>query len=362
MKKRSAQAPPSPAAAIAQLDATILDLLNQRLDLARQAGAPAPVQVSTDREQEALARLEAANAGPLPREALRAIYREILSAEEALTRPRRVAYFGPAMTNTHLATLRKFGQSTQTVAKATIADVFDEVDKDRADFGVVPFENSTEGAVTSTFDLFGDFTDSDVGIVGEVYMRIHNHLMATGDMKDLRVLYSHPQVFGQCRRWLLQNLPQCSLVEVGTTVAGARRAAEEGPGSGALANELAAAHFGLRVLQHSVEDVSGNTTRFLVLGKTPPPPGRQDKTSILFDVKDRVGALYDALLPFKENEVNLTMIQSRPAKDRSWGYLFFVDFLGHADDPGIRRAIAGLSEHCEFVKRLGSYPHSPDSV
>lgn len=340
------------------LDAEIVRLINQRYELAQQAGGSAAGLPASDQENQLLARLDAANDGPLQADTLRAVFREILSGETALLRPVSVAYLGPEMTFSHLATTRKFGESVQTRSKQTIIDIFEDVEKDVADYGVVPVENSTEGAVTVTFD---QFHQTSVKIVSELYMRIHHHVLAQGALEDIRVLYSHPQVLGQCRRWIQQNLPRCEVTPVSSTSVAAAKVAED-VGAGAVAGLLAAEKYGLNIVSRNVEDISENTTRFLVLGKHSPPPSGDDKTSILFALEDRVGALYDALYAFKTNDVNLAMIQSRPSKQRSWDYFFFVDFMGHAEDPVNRSAIAALEENCKFVKQLGSYPRSPDPV
>ncbi len=268
--------------------------------------------------------------------------------------PLSVAYFGAETSFTHQAALRQFGTHVTALSMATIADVFDAVEQGKVHEGVVPVENSTEGAITVTFDLF---SDKAVTIAAEVYMRIHHHLLANGPLEAITVVYSHPQVFGQCRRWLQQHLPGRSLVEVGSTPLAAARAAAE-PNAAALAGTLAADKHGLKVLHRNIEDSTENTTRFLVLSKQAPLPTGDDKTSLMFGVEDRVGALYDALVPFKENGVNLSMILSRPSRKRTWDYVFFVDFQGHIHDAASQRAVEGLRRHCRSVKHLGSYPRA----
>jgi chorismate mutase / prephenate dehydratase len=361
--RHAADAPTDEAAkAVAAVDEKLIQLLNQRFALTKQvaqSSGQAPLDLAAaDLEKDVLPRLLAANAGPLQPATLKAIYREIIAGEQSLLQPVTVSFMGPELTYSHQATLKKFGASVKSRCRANITEVFDDVNRDQVTYGVVPVENSTEGAVTVTFDLL---PDTGVKIVAELYLRIHNHLMGRCPLAEIKTVYSHPQPFAQCRRWLQQNLPGRQLVEVASTAAAAARAANE-PGTAAIASILAADHYGLQVLAHKIEDLTENTTRFMVLSRHLPPPTGDDKTSLVFAVDDRVGALYDALLPFKEHQVNLTMIQSRPSKRKSWDYYFFVDFLGHIDDPAPSRAIAALRQQCRMVKHLGSYPRAQDPV
>ena len=273
-----------------------------------------------------------------------------------MTQTGSIAYLGPAGTFTHQAAINQFGSQANLVPLTTIADVFAQVEAGDADFGVVPIENSTEGAVTDTYDLFADY---DVVITAEIYLKIHHHLAAAGEREAIKVLYSHPQVFGQCRHWLRDSMPHCTTVEVTSTTAAAKRAVED-HSAGALVGTTAADLYGLTVLEENIEDMSDNVTRFLVLGKSITAPTGDDKTSLLLAIEDRVGALYDALLPFKQHGVNLTLIHSRPSKQKNWEYFFFIDFSGHLDDATNRQAVADISEHCKFVNHLGSYPRCPD--
>ncbi len=344
-----------------ELDRQIIELVNQRYRKAVEAvagGLPVPELTTADLEQRALCELTEINRGPMSEQTLQAVYREIISGQFALVRPVKVAFFGAEGSFTHLATLRKFGESVETTSRQAVGDVFDDVAKGTVDFGVVPVENSTEGAVTVTFDLF---QEASVKIYSEIYVRIHHYLLANYPREELRVIYSHPQVFGQCRRWIQQNLPKCDLVEVSNTTAGAERAARE-EHAGALAGILAAEKYGLKVLARNVEDFSENITRFLVLSRRSPERTEDDKTSVMFVIEDKVGALYDSLLPFKTRGVNLSMIQSRPSKRKSWDYLFFVDCLGHFSDAKLQDALSELSNQCKFVKILGSYPRAQEPV
>jgi len=344
-----------------EIDERIIALVNERYNRAieaRQAGLPVPELTASDLETLSLERLNGLNLGPMSQTSLQAIYREIISGQLSLVRPARVAFFGAEGSFTHLAALRKFGESVQCVSRPTVADVFDEVAKDCAEYGVVPVENSTEGVVTATFDLF---VEANVQVYSEIYLRIHHYLMARCPREAIKVVYSHPQVLGQCRRWIQQNLGDCHIVEVSNTTAAAERAAKE-PDAAALGGILLAEKYDLHVLASNVEDFSENITRFLVLSKQTPAKTGDDKTSLMFAIQDKVGALYDSLLPFKQDGVSLSMIQSRPSKRKSWDYVFFVDLLGDANEPTIHHAIDELSRHCKHVKILGTYPRAADPV
>mgnify|MGYP006286862561 CR=1 FL=1 len=340
------------------VDDHILQLLNNRYELVRQVAAVKRREgvdfFDPNREKTLLARLCEKNPGPIKDETLRAVYREILSGSLALEQPLTVAFLGPATTFTHQAALRQFGHSVRYLAQQTIPDVFESVIRDRARFGVVPVENSTEGAVTHTLDMF---TDISIRICAEINMAVHHNLLAACEKDAIRVIYSHPQVFGQCRQWLSKNLPGATLVEVSSTTEAAVRCADEA-NAGALASALAADRYHLKVVEENLEDFSDNITRFLVLGTEQPAPTGDDKTSMLFVVRDRVGALYDSLRPLSAHKINLTFIESRPSRRKSWEYYFFVDFYGHISDPVVQQALDELGEHCQFVRILGSYPRA----
>ncbi|MBT3380073.1 MAG: prephenate dehydratase [Lentisphaerae bacterium] len=347
---------------IDRLDAQIVGLLNQRfqhvLDVGeykRERGLEVYVP---ERESLLLKRLAELNEGPMDSATLRAVYREIISAARLLEDPLGIAFLGPESTFTHQAALNKFGRNAHYLSKRTIADVFDAVERDHVSYGVVPVENSTEGAVTHTLDMF---LDSSVKICAEVNMVVHHNLLSHSAKGKLRVIYSHPQVFGQCRRWLQSNLPGVPLIEVSSTTEAAARSSHE-EDAGALASSLAAERYGLEIQEANIEDLTDNTTRFLVLGKQEPKQTGDDKTSILFVVRDRVGALYDSLKPLSEHEISMTFIESRPSRRKSWEYYFFVDFLGHLSEENVQESLEGLGEHCQFVKIMGSYPRggAPD--
>jgi chorismate mutase/prephenate dehydratase len=253
-----------------------------------------------------------------------------------------------------MASVRKFGSSLRYEPMPSITDVFAEVSKGRADYGVVPIENSTEGAVTHTYDMF---TDSELKICAQIMLPIRHNLMAACPRKQIKKIYSIAQVFAQCRQWLQVNMPHAELVEVSSSTRAAEIAKGE-PGAGALASALAAEVYGLMIHDDNIQDSSENVTRFLVIGRKYPSRTGNDKSSIMFAVQDRVGALHDCVASFKKFKINMTKIESRPSKRKAWEYYFFVDFLGHAGDPGVKKALAELAKHTMFVKILGSYPNT----
>jgi chorismate mutase/prephenate dehydratase len=342
---------------INNLDEEILNLLNRRGQVAlqigelkRQQGLPYFVP---EREAEILERLVGQNRGPLTADAVRAIWREVLSASLALEHPLAVAYLGPPATFTHQAAVRRFGSSAQFIPVRSIANIFDEVERGRAQYGVVPVENSTEGAVNVTLDkLF----DADVVIVGEVTLDIAEHLLSrASDLGEIKLVCSHPQALAQCRGWLAAHLPEVPTEEMSSTTASAERAKED-PSVAAIASEMAARLYDLPILRARIEDNAANSTRFLVIGRRPAPPTGRDKTSILFSMKNEPGVLYSILAPFAERRLNLTKIESRPTKRRPWEYVNFVDFEGHRDTEDVRAVLAEVKERCQFLKVLGSYP------
>lgn len=342
---------------IDDIDSEILRLLNRRAEIVIEIGKVKKNEKvefhSPEREREILERLEKNNPGPFPNEALRAVYREILSASLSLEQPLRVAYFGPKATFTHLAAMQQFGFSAQYIPVESIKEVFDAVEREHVDYGVVPVENSTEGVVSYTLDMF---IDSDLKIAAEIMTEIsHNLLSLTGKIEDIKKIYSHPQATAQCRGWLESNLPKIPIIEATSTARAAEIAAQD-PSAGAIASELAAMLYGLQIVQKRIEDVINNYTRFLVIAKRHLSRTGNDKTSIMFSIKDRVGALHSMLEPFARNEINLTKIESRPSRKKAWDYLFFVDFEGHIEDEKIKMTLEEVKNECLFLKVLGSYP------
>jgi chorismate mutase / prephenate dehydratase len=342
---------------IDDVDRQLLGLLNQRAALAREVGQAkretgSPVFVP-EREHAILDRLLQLNQGPLPAEAIRAIWREIFSAARGLEGPFRVAHLGPPATFTHLAALRQFGGRAEYLPLRTIHDVFTEVEHGRAEVGVVPVENSTEGAVNHTLDRL---IDSELLICGEIQLEVHHYLLSRAqDLAEVKQVLSHPQALAQCREWLDRHLPHAQAVEVPSTSLAAERAVED-PTVAAISSELAGEIYHLPVLRDRIEDLAQNVTRFLVIGRRPVGPTGRDKTSILLSIKDEVGALYRILEPLAAARVSLTKIESRPTRRRPWEYVFFVDFQAHQADAVAQQALAALRERCLFLKVLGSYP------
>lgn len=343
---------------IDQFDEKILELLNQRASLAQKIGhakslGNEEIYVPA-REKAILQRISSLNQGPLSEQAVRFIYREVLSASRSLEASIRVAYLGPEATFTHMAARERFGLSSTFLPVASIGDVFQEVSQGRADFGVVPIENSTEGVVTHTLDML---VEADVKISAEVSLEIHQCLISrSGQTDQIQRIVSHPQALAQCRRWLLGHFPHLPTNEVTSTAQAAQMAAED-PSLAAVASSLASEIYCLRVVEENIEDQAKNVTRFFVIGNHPSRPSGDDKTSVVFSVKDEVGILHRMLEPFAKNKVNLTKIESRPLKHKTWEYLFFLDFNGHREEPKIRKALNQLEERCIFVKVLGSYPY-----
>ncbi len=342
---------------IDHVDEQILELLNERASLARKIGQTKSLDRQDifvpSREKEIFRRLSGLNRGPLPEKSVHAIYREILSASRALEAPLVVAYFGPEATYTHMAARDRFGSSTSYIPMPSIPDVFQEVKQGRADCGVVPIENSTEGVVTHTLDML---VEADVKICAEVILEVHHYLLSrSGKAEDIRQIVSHPQALAQCRRWLTGKYPKIPANEASSTAQAAQMAAQD-PALAAVASQLAKELYGLETVQANIEDQANNITRFLVIGGQTPRPSGEDKTSIVFSVKDEVGVLHRMLDPFAKNRINLSKIESRPLKQKPWEYVFFLDLEGHIQEPRIQRALKKLEKSCLFIKILGSYP------
>jgi len=343
---------------IDEIDTKIIGLLNQRTQIARETGkkksAAGKEIYAPDRESEVYRKIEVlAEKEGLPKDALKSIYREIMSASLALEKSLQIAYLGPEATFTHLASLSKFGSSVGYMPCASINEVFKEVEMGRADYGVVPIENSIEGAVSHTLDMF---IDSDLKICSEIYFDISHNLMSNcPDMKQIKRVYSKSEVFGQCRAWIESHLHHAELVDSSSTAAAAKRAAQE-DGAAAIGSKLAATLYNLPVLAEAIQDRSLNVTRFLVVSRQIPKMSKHDKTSILVSIRDKVGALYEMLLPIKKYKINMTKIESRPSKKRAWDYYFFIDFEGHVQNPRVRKMLQDMEKKVKFVKVLGSYP------
>jgi len=344
--------------AIDKLDGQLIKLLNERTkhvlaigEIKLKAGEEI---YAPHRERAVLQRLCRLNQGPITNDSLRAIYREIMSSALSLEKSLTVAYLGPEATFTHQAAIRRFGSSLRYASQKTIADVFTEVSKNRADYGVVPIENSTEGVVTHTLDMF---VDSDLKIVSQIVLPVQHCLISNARRSQIRKLYAHPQSLGQCRGWVQSHLPRVEIIETSSNARSAEFAAKEKE-SAAIAGVLAAEKYSVRVLEYDIQDNAANATRFLVLGRQCSPPTGKDRTSIMFSIVDRVGALHRALAPFRRFRINMTKIESRPSKRKAWEYFFFVDCDGHMNDSKVAKALAMLGEHCSYVKVLGSFPNS----
>jgi chorismate mutase/prephenate dehydratase len=350
-------------AGIDSVDEEIVRLLDRRARLARRVGeikqrngleAYAPA-----REREVLNRVSALSAGDFPKRGLEAVFREIISSSISLEARLKVAYLGPEATFTHEAALRTFGTSVDLAPQATVAEVFTRVERGEAEHGVVPVENSMEGAVTHTLD---ELMNSPLKICGEVYLPVSQNLISKeNSLERVRVVCSHPMALSQAANWLRHELPGARLEEVGSTGEAARRAAQE-PGVAAVGSVLAAAANDLNVLARNIQDARTNATRFIVLGRTWAGRTGRDKTSVVFSVKDRPGVLKDALSAFADEGINLTRIESRPSRKRAWTYVFFADLQGHPEEERVKRALAALEEHCPYVALIGACPEVSSEV
>ena len=342
------------------IDADLISLINRRAELAKKVAQVKDGEGSNhyyrpEREAQVLRALVDGNDGPLPGRHVSRIFQEIMSACRALQKPLTVAYLGPQGTFTESAALKHFGHAIEGVPLDGIGAVFRRVESGGGDYGVVPIENSTEGVVGHTLDLF---VASDLSICGEVELEVHHCLMASGDgLQEIDKIYSHQQSFAQCRQWLDANLAHVPREPVASNGEAARRAAGE-KRSAAIAGEGAAADYGLQVLARNIEDEPGNTTRFVVIGHRSVGPSGEDKTSVLFSTRDRPGALYELLESFKSRDINMTRIESRPSHRGKWNYLFYVDIEGHAAEENVAAALAEIGERAPFYKYLGSYPRT----
>ncbi len=338
------------------IDWQVVSWLNKRAEISRKIGKEKLKHkkgiYAPDREKEVLDRIKTLNKGPMSYEAFEAIYREIMSCSLSLEKPLEIGYMGPQASFSNLAALRKFGSQVNYVPCEDISQVFHRVETGECDYGVVPIENSIEGAVTHTFDLL---VDSDLRICSQVLLEIEHNLLSNAPIEKIRTVYSNPQVFGQCRNWLHGHLPKADWVEVSSTTRAAQIVSKK-KNAGCIASVLAAKVYDLKIIKRNIEDSLHNITRFLVIAKTDVPPTGKDRTSILFSIKDKVGALQEMLAPFRRNKINLTKIESRPSKKKAWDYYFFVDFQGHRLDPKVNKALGQLESKCNYLKILGSYP------
>jgi chorismate mutase / prephenate dehydratase len=347
---------------IDRIDDELLSLLQERLRCAKEIGR---LKARNDkpkwdpcRERQIFERLKKANRGEFPEESLLSLFHEIVTTCRLSQKQVEVAYLGPEATFSHLAGVKYFGQTATYRPTETIEDIFVEVERGRVEYGIVPVENSIEGAVTSTLDAFMKYP---VKICGEELLKIsHNLLNQTGRLEDVKLVVSHSQPLAQCRQWLKKNLPGVELQAVFSTAAAAQLAAKD-PAVAAIASSLAVKTYHLETVVRGIEDYSGNTTRFLLIGRNSPSRSGRDKTSLLVGLLDRPGALNDTLSILAQRGVNLTRIESRPVKGgMAWTYLFFIDMLGHLEDENIREACDRLKECSSFFAWLGSYPQSQE--
>lgn len=342
---------------IDEIDRKLLDLVSMRAGIVEQVGelkhTTGQVVYVPSRERAIFERMIAENPGPLEPEQIKRIFTEIISACRALEHVPRVAFLGPEHTYSHEAARMRFGSSVEFVPESSIAGVFQALDNARADFGVVPVENSTDGTITLTLDLL---IETSLAIIGEILLPVRHSIGSRdGDRSRVKKIVSHQQSLAQCRGYISANFPHCELETVASNAFAAQRAAEN-PEYAAIASAAALRANDLRIIAENIQDLATNTTRFLVMGKRPSERCGADKTTVLFAVADKVGALHEAISLFARNGINITKIESRPLRSRPWEYIFFVDFGGHRDDPKIRRALKALERKALFLKVLGSYP------
>ena len=351
---------------IDKLDQQIIKLVNERAAHAGEIGrlktASGEEVFSPAREEQVLKHvleMHQESGGPLDSTTVRAIFREIMSGSRALQKVLKVAYLGPEFSFSHLAAIERFGQAVDLVGVGSIATVVEEVNRGHCDFGVVPVENSTDGRVADTLDMF--VTMPQLTICSEVRLQVHHHLMALCDQQDIRRIYSKPQALSQCRNWLSKNVPHAKQIEVSSTATAAELAQRE-PGAAAVASRQAATRHGLRLLFSDIEDYPDNETRFAVIGRHKCARTGHDKTSVVFKVSNTPGALVDALDIFKSGKINLSWIESFPARagrTEKLEYLFFADLEGHQEDPKVAKALKTLADTAKEMRILGSYPISP---
>jgi chorismate mutase/prephenate dehydratase len=355
VKKKTAA---STESKLKSVDAELMKLLNRRMELSLEALSE-PVSrhhlwFNPQADQELWERLEAANGGPLTSTAMRAVFREMLSAARSRIRTIRVAYLGPSYSFTHLAAMERFGKSADLIPVNTIASVFEEVNRGHAEYGIVPIENSTDGRIVDTLDMF---TRLPLRICGEVQMAVHHNLLSRSPRGEIVEIYSKPQALSQCRDWLSRNMPQARTIEMTSTSAAAQLARDK-PGAGAIATRQAAVQYELQVVAEKIEDNAHNVTRFAIIGEEETRPTGRDRTALLLQIPHTPGSLSDALQAFKVNKINLTWIESFPLRGAEPGYLFFLDFEGHRKEPRVQKALQMLEKRAVRLEALGSYPRS----
>lgn len=345
---------------IDDVDHQLVQLLNERarvvVDIGKLKSKTDGPVYAPDREKQVLEKIVKANAGPLPDKCLVAIWRELMSGSFFLEKSLRIGYLGPCGSFSHTAAMLKFGQSVEYEPLTDITSIFDEVSKGHCDLGLAPVENTMGGGVIETLDAL---IDSDVKICAEVLMAIHHNLLANCGLGEIEVIYSKPEVFAQCRKWLSATFKDAQTVAVASTAKAAQMAANE-PKAAAIGSHIAAEIYGLKVVYENIEDIANNITRFLIISREDAKRTGEDKTAILFSTAHKAGALADVLDVFKRHEINLTNIESRPSKKRQWEYYFFMDFLGHKTDKNIIDGLEESRKHCLQLSILGSFPRATE--
>lgn len=344
------------------IDEELVALLNKRAEIVVQigrlkSGSGAPIYAA-DREKAVLDKIREANKGPLPDRTLLAIYRELMSGSFLLEKPLRIAYLGPQGSYSHLAAVDKFGSSVEYEPVTDIRGVFEEVTREHADFGIVPIENSVHGGVIDTLDAL---IEVDVQICAEINRHIHHNLLANCPLESIERVYSKPEVFTQCQRWLNETGLSQKTEPVASTSKAAERARDEA-NTAAIGSSLAADLYGLKIICANIEDNANNVTRFFVIGRQPAKPTSDDKSSIVFTTRDEPGALVNVLDAFRSVGVNMSFIQSRPSKKRNWEYYFFVDVKGHQSSTALQEAVEKAKTHCLRLNVLGSYPRAQEVI
>lgn len=342
------------------LDAQLVRLINERAQAASEIGAikanSGTAVYAPDREHAILERVTKMSDGPISSQSLHAIYRELMSASFALEQPPRVAFLGPKGSFSHEAAIGKFGASVEYESIADIRGVFDEIARGHVTYGVVPVENSSAGAIADTLD---SFTEYNVYVCSEIQRAIHQNLLARCRLNEVGVVFSKPEAFAQCQRWLAETGLVSKTSPAPSTSRAAQMASEQ-PRSAAIGGRLASKLYDIPVIAANIEDVPGNSTRFFVIGHESAKPTGSDRTSLSFVTAHRAGALVEVLLVFQKTGINMSMITSRPSRKADLAYSFFVDIDGHVDDPPVKRAIDDAKAHCLQIRVLGSYPRSTE--
>ncbi|QVL34425.1 prephenate dehydratase [Telmatocola sphagniphila] len=347
-------------AQIDKLDQQILEFMNKRASLAMEIGKlkseSGGIVFAPAREEEVISNLLEKNKGPLPPVTIRSVYRELISGSRSLQRVLKIAFLGPEYSFSHLAAMKQFGQGVELMAVGNISAIFEEVARQHVDYGVVPLENSTDGRIADTLDMFVKMPE--LKICSEVRVRVHHNLLANCEQTEIHRIYSKPQALSQCRNWLSKNVPQATLHEV-TSTAAAAQLVQQQPNTAAVASREAAVRYGIRILYSNIEDSQHNETRFAVIGTHDSGRTGKDKTAIMFQIPHSPGSLADILNLFKSNKVNLTWIESFPFRDAKGEYIFFADFEGHAEDAKVKKTLQGLEKTCDKLSILGSFPIAP---